>query len=148
MHFTDALEISENLQSGTQRASQNYQRTGDILTLPYSESVFVFNPYATRAIDVNPYKIGAFRGEITLFPEGDNWKEVDRRPDLTVTDDNNLDAIRFIADTLGVTGTQWNEWQNNWTGSSTRNVRYIYKRSKCISKYNYNIYRNSNKKWY
>src|SRR6056300_1459631 len=121
MHFTDALEISENLQSGSQRASQNYQRTGDILTLPYTESVFVFNPYATRAIDVNPYKIGAFRGEITLFPEGDNWKEVDRRPDLTVTDDNNLDAIRFIADTLGVTGTQWNEWQNNWTGSSTTN---------------------------
>src|SRR6056300_1301717 len=120
MHFTDALEISENLQSGSQRASQNYQRTGDILTLPYSESVFVFNPYATRALDVNPYKIGAFRGEITLFPEGDNWKEVDRRPDLTVTDDNNLDAIRFIADTLGVTGTQWNDWRNNWTGRSTR----------------------------
>src|SRR6056300_206399 len=120
MHFTNALEIAENLQSGTQRASQNYQRTGDLLTLPYTESVFVFNPYATRSIDVNPYKIGAFRGEITLFPEVDNWKEVDRRPDLTVTDDNNLDAIRFIADTLGVTGTQWNDWRNNWTGRSTR----------------------------
>jgi len=122
MHFTDALEIAENLQSGTQRATQNYQRTGDVITLPYSETSFIFNPYATRAIDVNPYKIGAFRGEVSLFPEGDNWKETDRRPDLTVTDDNNLDAIRFIADELGVTGTQWNEWQNNWTGSSTRDV--------------------------
>ena len=122
MHFTDALEVAENLQSGTQRVNQNYQRTGDIITLPYSENVFIFNPYATRSIDVNPYKIGAFRGEISLFPEGDNWKETDRRPDLTVTDDNNLDAIRFIADSLGVTGTQWNEWQNNWTGSSTRDV--------------------------
>ena len=121
-HFTDSLDIVENLQSGQQRSSQNYQRTGDLITLPYTENVFVFNPYATRAIDVNPYKIGAFRGEINLYPEVDNWKEVDRRPDLTVTDDNNLDAIRFIADTLGVTGTQWNEWQNNWTGSSTRDI--------------------------
>ena len=121
-HFTESLDIVENLQSGLQRASQNYQRTGDIITLPYTENVFIFNPYATRAIDVNPYKIGAFRGQITLFPEVDNWKETDRRPDLTVTDDNNLDAIRFIADTLGVTGTQWNEWQNNWTGSSTRDT--------------------------
>src|SRR6056300_830692 len=132
MHFTNALEIAENLQSGTQRSSQNYQRTGDLLTLPYSESVFVFNPYATRAIDVNPYKIAAYRGEVTLFPEGDNWKEVDRRPDLTVTDDNNLDAIRFIADNLGVTGTQWNEWQNNWTGSSTRNSGGQFRRGNSI----------------
>ena len=132
MHFTDALEVAENLQSGTQRASQNYQRTGDIITLPYSESSFIFNPYATRSIDVNPYKIGAFRAEISLFPEGDNWKETDRRPDLTVTDDNNLDAIRFIADTLGVTGTQWNEWQNNWTGSSTRNVGGQFQRGRSI----------------
>src|SRR6056300_418673 len=120
-HFTEALDIAENLQSGLQRSSQNYQRTGDLITLPYTESVFVFNPYATRSIDVNPYKIGAFRGEIYLFPEGDNWKETDRRPDLTVTDDNNLDAIRFLAEELGVVGTQWNEWQNNWTGSTTTN---------------------------
>src|SRR6056300_122814 len=132
MHFTDALDISENLQSGAQRSSQNYQRTGDILTLPYTEIVFVFNPYATRSIDVNPYKIGAYRGEVTLFPEGDNWKETERRPDLTVTDDNNLDAIRFIADNLGVTGTQWNEWQNNWTGSSTRDVGGQFQRGNSI----------------
>ena len=118
-HFTESLDIVENLQSGLQREGQNYQKTGDIITLPYTENVFIFNPYATRSLDVNPYKIGAFRGQIDLIPEVDNWKETDRRPDLVVTDDNNSDAIRFIAEELGVTGTVWGEWQNNWTGSST-----------------------------
>ena len=119
MHFTSSLDIIEDISSQAERASAGYQKTGDVITLPYTEESLIFNPYASRAIDVNPYKIGAFKGEITLNPEGDNWKETDRRPDLTVTDDNGYDAIKFIADELGITGTVWNEWETNWTGSSS-----------------------------
>ena len=119
MHFTEALEVVEDLDSGGERASQDYQRSGDLISLPYTEEDYISNPYASRAIDVNPYKIGAFKGEIILYPEGDNWKENDRRPDLQVTDDNNYDAIQFMAEQLGVTGTAWDEWQTNWTGSSS-----------------------------
>ena len=119
MHFTSSLDIIEDISSQAERAAAGYQKTGDVITLPYTEESLVFNPYASRAIDVNPYKIGAFKGEITLNPEGDNWKETDRRPDLTVTDDNGYDAIKFIADELGITGTVWNEWETNWTGSSS-----------------------------
>jgi hypothetical protein len=119
MHFTSSLDIIEDISSQAERASAGYQKTGDVITLPYTEESLVFNPYASRSIDVNPYKIGAFKGEITLNPEGDNWKETDRRPDLTVTDDNGYDAIKFIADELGITGTVWNEWETNWTGSSS-----------------------------
>ena len=118
MHFTDALDIIENLDSGPQRASRDYQRTNDLITLPYTETSFIFNPNASRTIDVNPYKIGAFKGEIELTPEGDFWKETDRRPDLNVNDDNGYDAIRFLGEQIGVTGTQWNEWSYNWTGST------------------------------
>lgn len=124
MHFTDALDIIENLDSGPQRASRDYQRTNDLITLPYTESSFIFNPNASRTIDVNPYKIGAFKGEIELTPEGDFWKETDRRPDLNVNDDNGYDAIRFLGERLGVTGTQWNEWSYNWTGSTDQVRRY------------------------
>ena len=119
MHFTDNLDIVEDVTSSDERFSKSYQKTGDIITVPYTTSLTVFNPYGTRTIDVNPYKVAAFKGEITLVPEGDNWKDTDRRPDLVVTDDNNFDAIRFMADTLGVTGTQWGAWQTQWTGSSS-----------------------------
>ena len=119
MHFTSALEIIEDLESAQQRSTRDYQRTGDLITLPYTEELFIFNPNSSRSIDINPYKIGAFKGEVILSPEGDNWKDTDRRPDLQVQDDNGYDAIRFMAEQLGVTGTQWGEWQNNWTGSSS-----------------------------
>lgn len=119
MHFTTAVEIIEDLESAAQRSSIGYQKTGDFITLPYTEDLFIFNPNGTRTIDVNPYKIGAFKGEIVLNPESDVWKDTDRRPDLTVVDDNGYDAIRFMAEQLGVTGTQWGEWETNWTGIST-----------------------------
>jgi hypothetical protein len=119
MHFTTAVDVIEDLESAAQRSSIGYQKTGDFITLPYTEDLFIFNPNGTRTIDVNPYKIGAFKGEITLNPESDVWKDTERRPDLTVVDDNGYDAIRFMAEQLGVTGTQWGEWETNWTGIST-----------------------------
>ena len=118
-HFTDSLTIIENISNTTQRSTRGYTKTGDLLTLPYTESSLVSNPNATRSLDVNPYKIGAYKVEVQLFPESSIWKDVDRRPDLTVQDDNNYDAIRFLAEETGVLGTEWDEWQNNWTGSSS-----------------------------
>jgi hypothetical protein len=124
MHFTTAVDIIEDLSSGAARSSAQYKKTNDLITLPYTETLFVYNQNASRAIDVNPYKIGAFRGQLTLFPEGDNWKDIDRRPDLNVVDDNNYDAIKFMAEQLGVTGTKWEEWKTNWTGSSSTSTNF------------------------
>ena len=118
-HFTDALTIIENISNTTQRTTRGYAKTGDLITLPYTESSLVSNPNATRSLDVNPYKIGAYKVEVNLFPESSIWKDVDRRPDLTVQDDNNYDAIRFLAEETGVLGTNWNEWSDNWTGSTS-----------------------------
>ena len=117
MHYTAALTITENIDSYAAR-SGDYKKTNDLITLPYTQTHFISNPLGTRTIDVNPYKIGAFKGEIELWPEGDTWKDTDRRPDLFVTDDNNFDAIKYLADELGVTGTEWEEWVNNWTGQT------------------------------
>lgn len=120
MHYTQALELVEVLVAGNDRASKLYQKTGDLITLPYEETPFIFNNHATRAMDIHALSMGAFKGQIQLIPEGDNWKSVDRRPDLVAVDDNNYDAIKFMAEELGVTGTKWNEWQTNWTSVTSR----------------------------
>ena len=125
MHNTVAIEVVENLVAGADRAYKDYKKTGDLLTLPYSEETYIFNNNATRAMDIQAMASGAFKGQVTLIPEGDNWKSIDRRPDLVAVDDNNYDAIKFLAEELGVTGTKWNEWQTNWTSITTRvPVRY------------------------
>lgn len=120
MHDSHALELVEDLASGTDRAYKPYKKTGDVITLPYNENAYIFNNHATRAMDIHAISMGAFKGQINLFPEGDNWKSTERRPDLVAVDDNNYDAIKFLAEELGVTGTKWNEWQTNWTSIVSR----------------------------
>lgn len=124
MHFTSALDIVEDLASGSDRGNKSYQKTGDLVTLPYTERDYIFNNNATRTMDIHAISMGAFRGQVSLFPEGDNWKSVNRRPDLVAVDDNNYDAIKFIADAAGVTGTKWNEWQTNWTSINPTVSKY------------------------
>ena len=120
MHFTEAVNIVEDLTTGASRATlaNTYSKTADLITLPFSTQTYIENSQATRAMDVNPYKLAAFKGEIQIFPSADLWKDVDRRPDLVKIDDNNADAIKFIAEKAGVTGTEWNEWEYNWSGST------------------------------
>ena len=45
--------IEENT-TDAQRTADGYQKTGDIITLPYTEVVSVQQPYATRVENLNP----------------------------------------------------------------------------------------------
>ena len=116
MHYTNAVDIVEDLTSGTDRGNKTYQKSGDLITLPYAEQDYIFNKNATRSMDIRSLSMGAFKGQVYLFPEGDNWKSVKRQPDLTRIDDTGYDAIKYVVE--NVMGTQWGEWQDHWTSST------------------------------
>ena len=121
MAFSDNVSMVETVSSSVARSSAGYKKHADgIITLPYEEIGYISNPYATDSFDVNPYKVAPFTGEITLIPYSDDWNDVTRRPDVIVNDDNNLDIITRLAEEIGITGTVWNSWQDNWFGSRVR----------------------------
>ena len=66
------------------RTSNNYVRTGDVLTLPYNESVFLQNPFSSTTENLNPFNIGIYQGLLKLNPPGDIFFEDKRVPDQTV----------------------------------------------------------------
>lgn len=117
MHYTNDLTVVEDLSSGTERGNKNYQKTNDLITLPFDTSPYIFNNNATRTMDIHALSMGAFQGQIELYPVNDNWKSVTRRPDLVAVDDNNYDAIKYLAAETGVTGTAWNEWESHWASA-------------------------------
>ena len=51
----------------------NIQKTGDILTLKYSEVDWLEQPHATNVENVNPFNVIVFVGGVTLDPQSDNW---------------------------------------------------------------------------
>ncbi len=37
------------------RTAANYQKTGDLITLPYTESDYLLQPFATKTENLNPF---------------------------------------------------------------------------------------------
>jgi len=134
----DAISLIERDDDGTaivaaDRTDSNYQKTGDLITLPYTESTLIDQPYASKTVNVNPFGIFTFIGSIKLTPPSDEWKETERAPDLVINNDDgswdtlvkesgnpNLQSVEL--------GTIWNEWQNHWTGVSSTNSTETYRR--------------------
>ena len=51
----------------------NVQKTGDLITLKYTEKSWIQQPLASRVENVNPFNMIDFTGRIQLSPASDNW---------------------------------------------------------------------------
>ena len=123
----DAIQLIERDDDGTEitaadRTASNYQKTGDLITLPYTEATLIDQPYASKAINVNPFGVFTWIGSIELTPPGDEWKETERAPELVINNPNgSWDNLTRQTGNSGQLSefpmsTVWNSWQDTWTG--------------------------------
>ena len=68
--FSDDNQESINLSNSS---SNNLRLTGHILTLNYTETPHVNQPFASRIANVNPYGIITWSGNLVLNPNRDSW---------------------------------------------------------------------------
>ena len=110
------VKMEETATSASARASVGYQKTGDLITLPYDEILFQEQPYATRVERVTPLLHSTWNGKIDLDPEGDEWFETETMPALIVNVEGNFDT--FSAENADAVGTVWNAWSTVWSGTT------------------------------
>ena len=65
----DTADLSQNLKL----ADPSIQKTGDMLTLAYTEVDWLNQPHATNVENVNPFNVIVFQGAVVLDPASDNW---------------------------------------------------------------------------
>ena len=118
-----AAKLVEKVTTDSARTTAGYQKTGDLLTLPYTEKDFITQPYATRPENIQAALIYEYVGKITLTPSGDEWFETEQAPDLVVNVDGNFDAV--TASVANQMGTIWNAWETQWSGIVSRQARII-----------------------
>ena len=117
------IELEEKFTTDSERTSVGYQRTGALITLPYTETEMVNQPYASRIENVNPFNVIAWVGSIALDPASDIWKDTNRMPNLVINREGNYDS--FIARNGGsAVNTVWNEWETFWTGETNNSVQW------------------------
>ena len=106
--------LTESVSTDANRTALGYQKTGPLITLPYTSEVMSENPYASRAEKVQPVITAQWVGNIDLDPQSDDWFETETAPDLIINVDGNFDAVR--AANSNRLGTIWNSWETQWSG--------------------------------
>jgi len=126
MFNSESVQLIEADDDGTaivaaDRTAANYQKTGDLITLPYSETTIINQPYASKYVNVNPFNVFTWAGSITLDPPGDEWKETNRVPDLLINEQGGFDTMVANLGNPNLESveidTVWNEWQDFWQGA-------------------------------
>lgn len=106
--FMENVDLKYNTDSST-----NVTKTGDLLTLPYTEVPMVRQLFASKFRNCVGELLFNYVGEIQLDPPVDNWTDTTTLPDIAANFDGNYDAWETMAEAWG---TQWEDWQDTGTG--------------------------------
>ena len=119
----DERNVNLIRKAGDVGAGSSIVNNAGIVTLPFTEVNYVNQPYASTAINVNPYNVFSWGGTVELSPDSDEWKETDVRPTILIDDSSSYDQFAQLAEESGILGTVWNEWETNWTGVEVDTLR-------------------------
>ena len=78
----------------SQRTSNNYVLTGDVISLPFTEEVVLQNTFGSKTNNLNPFNIGQFQGLVTLTPPGDIFFDDRRVPNKFVDRLGTFDTLQ------------------------------------------------------
>jgi hypothetical protein len=107
-------KLIESVSTDAERSAAGYRKTGDLLTLNYTDVELVNQPYATRIENLFPYLAANWVGLIKLTPAGDEWFETEIAPELIINVEGNYDTV--LAENRNSIGTVWNSWETQWSG--------------------------------
>ena len=122
MDNTNLIESDSALANSTAmttaiRTTNGYQKTGDLITLPYTEEAYIAQSFASTVVNLNPYDTISYVGQVTLNPDADEWMETEVLPEMTIDIPGVFDSLTDEAGNavqeLNL-GTVWNEWNTNW----------------------------------
>ena len=101
-------------------SSTGVQKTGDLITLPYTTTTLISQTQATSFTSVNPFDVQHWMGVLNLSPPSDMWVAKNNRPEVIINATGENDAWEMLAG-LGW-GSQWGDWQDVGTGRNERVV--------------------------
>ena len=113
-HRSKAVPLIEAATNTAERTASGYQKTGDMITLPYTEETLTSQLFASRQLSAQTGQTVEWIGDITLSPSSDTWFETEVEPILVVNRNGDYDAV--VAKERNNLGTIWNSWQTSWSG--------------------------------
>ena len=101
-------------------SSSGVTRTGDMVTLPYTTSVYQSQPFASKYHNCIEGNIYNYRGKLSLYPPGTVNPDITQNPDVISNIDlasNWVNLQQYIATAWG---TSWGDWTTINSQTSTQ----------------------------
>lgn len=114
----DCFRLNEVYTREDERLNAGYKKSGDVVTLPYTNTVLLGNNFATKVLNPNPFVVLQYVGEASISPSIDQWYDTSTIP--LVSDNNtNLFTI-FLAkpDVKDSLSSFYNSFIVNWVGTN------------------------------
>lgn len=105
------------------RTANNYSLVNDVITLPYTETVYIKNDKASKTENINPFSVITWHGFVKLDPPSDSWVDTEELPLITRNENGNYDQFSADARAKGTYGSVWNSWQTTVYGSQRVSTR-------------------------
>lgn len=122
-YHIDQVELEEKAFTEDLREQSSYAFNDGIATLRFESVDYINQPQATRFINLQPYSVFTFEGELELKPPIDTFSDQNRLPDLVIEDNSAFDATTALANAMnqGGYGTVFGNWET--VSVSTRSGR-------------------------
>jgi len=108
----------QDAKTDTNLIGTGVRRTGQLVTLNYEQVPEIVQPYASRAVNVNPYVEDFYTGTILLFPSSDVWVDQVRIASNTIFIDREATELERLLEydpQKGFVGGEWNAAEKIWT---------------------------------
>ncbi len=126
-HYSTSINLEVGTDSTSNQDTQfapllgdGVRRTGQAVTLDYTEVSWLDQPFATRSESVTPFLVMFFQGSIKLVPTADQWidvtqiapRDIDMGGDTSALDAVGLEiTVDENGNRVGVLPVQWNSWE-------------------------------------
>ena len=114
----DCVGLKEVNTREDQRSVAGYQKSGSIITLPYSNLELLGNSFASKTLNPNPFVVIQYVGDVSVSPNVDHW--YDQNIDPVIVDTNTSLFNIFLAkdDSKESFSSLYNSFIVNWVGTS------------------------------
>ena len=114
----DSVLLKEVNVREDQRSVSGYKKSGDIITLPYTNLELLGNSFASKTLNPNPFVVLQYVGDGEVYPSIDQWYDQTTEP-LVVDTNTNLFTIFLAKENVKESfSSLHNSFVVNWVGAS------------------------------
>lgn len=116
----DSYALVELNSTNQERATDGYQITGNVITLPYTSQSVIQNKFATSGgeINPNPFVVVQYVGDLSISPNIDHWYDTKQTPSILNNDTKVFSVFLSKSDSREGYSSLNNFYLTNWIGTN------------------------------